>query len=311
MRIKNPSFILLLALGAMQGQPVCSNACDSTTKSTHSFLGATATLTLNQWVELCTITPVPALGASCSELLEESQFEACIAQFCPFLAAEISADSPSCGYCLTTPVPGESETTRVFKCAGKDYNPVDAFQCRPSDAFQVRYAVNLDRGDSVINLSNVGALGPFVGLAADPSGNICANVYAFSPQEEQLACCSCLVTPNGLASLSVKDDLLSNTLSPETANSVVIELTASLPSATGSCNAAAPNFLAPGLVAWGTTLHAVSTSLQTTETEFLQATPSLPELTNITSFCGFIQANGSGYGICKSCRAGGLGGAKK
>jgi hypothetical protein len=33
---------------------------------------------------------------------------------------------------------------------------------------------------------------------------------------------------------------------------------------------------------------------------------SAAELARITSLCGFIQANGSGYGICRSCRLGGL-----
>jgi hypothetical protein len=62
--------------------------------------------------------------------------------------------------------------------------------------------------------------------------------------------------------------------------------------------------------AWGTTLHAAPTSpvtYQVTETAFSQAGLSAAELTRVTSFCGFIQANGSGFGICKSCRLGGWG----
>jgi len=37
---------------------------------------------------------------------------------------------------------------------------------------------------------------------------------------------------------------------------------------------------------------------------------SAAELARVTSFCGFIQSNGSGFGICRSCRLGGLGAAK-
>jgi hypothetical protein len=44
-----------------------------------------------------------------------------------------------------------------------------------------------------------------------------------------------------------------------------------------------------------------------TETEFSQAGLSEAEALHLTSFCDFIQANGSGFGICKSCRLGGLG----
>ena len=77
----------------------------------------------------------------------------------------------------------------------------------PSDAFQVRYASNLSVGDSVINITNGGTQG-----GTDPSGNICVNVYAFSPDEQLVSCCSCLVTPNGLVHLSANNDLVSNTL---------------------------------------------------------------------------------------------------
>ena len=63
----------------------------------------------------------------------------------------------------------------------------------PSDAFQVRYAANLNVGDSVINISNAGTQN-----AGGALTNICANVYAFSPDEQLIACCSCTVTPNAL-----------------------------------------------------------------------------------------------------------------
>jgi hypothetical protein len=167
----------------------------------------------------------------------------------------------------------------------------------PPDVFQVHYASNLNIGDSVINFTNAGTSG----------GNICANVYTFSPDEQLISCCSCNVTPNALVSLSANSDLVSNTLTPAHPTSIVVKLIATF----SSCNAAAPEVvLAPGLRAWGTALHAVPTSpvtYQVTETAFSQAILSIAEFTRITSFCGFIQANGSGFGICKSCRLGGLG----
>ena len=164
------------------------------------------------------------------------------------------------------------------------------------DAFQVRYASNLNIGDSVINITNAGTSG----------GNICANVYTFSPDEQLISCCSCVVTPNALVSLSANSDLVSNTLTPAHPTSIVVKLIAS----TGACNPSAVAALAPGMRAWGTTLHAAPTSpvtFQVTETAFSQAGLSAAELARVTSFCGFIQANGSGFGICKSCRLGGLG----
>jgi hypothetical protein len=166
-----------------------------------------------------------------------------------------------------------------------------------ADAFQVRYASNLNIGDSVINITNAGTSG----------GNICANVYTFSPDEQLISCCSCTVTPNALVSLSANGDLVSNTLTPAHPTSIVVKL---LATTGGACNASAPGALAGGLRAWGTTLHAAPTTPVTyavTETEFSQAGLSAGELARISSFCGFIQANGSGFGICRSCRLGGLG----
>ena len=175
----------------------------------------------------------------------------------------------------------------------------------PADKFQVRYASNLNIGDSVINITNAGTQN----TAAGALTNICANVYTFSPDEQLISCCSCVVTPNALVSLSANSDLVSNTLTPAHPTSIVVKLVATAGTACNAANVPVAN-LAAGLRAWGTTLHAAPTTpvtYQVTETEFSQAGLSAGELARITSFCGFIQANGSGFGICKSCRLGGLG----
>ena len=182
------------------------------------------------------------------------------------------------------------------------------------DVFQIRYAANLDKGDSFVNLSNAGTLNGFA-----PAGNICANVYTFDPAEELISCCACLITPNGLNTLSVRNDLISNTLTPGKPTSVVIKLVASTPAPiVGTCNASTPSAnplnLVRGLRAWGTTLHALPTTPVTygqTETPFSPVELSATELSKITTFCGFIQSIGSGFGICKSCQVGALGGETK
>jgi hypothetical protein len=195
------------------------------------------------------------------------------------------------------------------------------------DAFQVRYASNLNIGDSVINITDTGASSTTPGTTAGfAGGNLCVNAYVFDQSEELLACCSCFVTPNGLASFSVKNQLISNNLTPEIPNSVVIKLVATTTAGTTatSCatNAGAsiltPAFtapagsptLAPGLAAWGTTLHALPTTPTTygvTETPFWVAALSQGELNHLTTYCSFIQSNASGFGICKGCSVGGLG----
>ena len=190
------------------------------------------------------------------------------------------------------------------------------------DFFQIRYAANLTAGDSVIDITNTGAngaslTGPGFGGA---QGNICVNVYAFSPDEQLISCCSCLITPNGLVSLSVNQDLVSNTLTGVRPNSIVVKLvnTGATGAFTGtSCtNSAAlagtaPFPLAGGFSSFGTTVHAAAaTGFATTETPFSRATLSPAELASITNRCTNIIGNGSTFGICRSCRTGGLNASK-
>ena len=211
-------------------------------------------------------------------------------------------------------VTGGGETNTTNNAAN------DPTVINPTDSFHVRYAANLTSGDSVINITNTGANGaalngPGFGGAA---GNICVNVYAFSPDEQLVSCCSCLLTPNGLVSLSVNSDLISNTLTGVRPNSVVVKLvnTAAGAGFTGtSCtNSAAlaggTSFpLAGGMLAYGTTIHGapVAGTFGVAETPFLKATLSPAELASITNRCTNIVGNGSTFGICRSCRVGGLG----
>ena len=185
--------------------------------------------------------------------------------------------------------------------------------------FLISYAANLTSGDGVINLTNTGANGaalngPGFGGAA---GNICMNVYAFSPDEQLVSCCSCLVTPNGLASLSVNQDLISNTLTGVRPNSIVVKVvptgagatftgTACTNSAAVAGQNAANPLIATGALGFGTTVHAQNTGFATTENPLRQATLSAQELASITNRCTNIIGNGSTFGICRSCRVGGL-----
>jgi hypothetical protein len=183
-----------------------------------------------------------------------------------------------------------------------------------SGVFQVRY-LTLQYGDGVLNFTNAGTL-----AGTDPAGTICVNVYAFDPAEEMISCCACKVTPNGLSSISARNDIMQNTLTPGTPQSITVKLLASAAGG-ANCNAAtqvtATN-LVRGMKAWATTLHSLSiqgspappplTGL--TETEFSKAELSASEFNKLTSYCNFIQLVGSGYGQCKSCssRVGAQGG---
>jgi len=206
--------------------------------------------------------------------------------------------------------------------------------------FQVRYAANLITGGaSVVDITNTGASasGGLITNATPPQNNIngslCVNIYTYAADEQEVACCSCLVTPNALWSATVQTSLLNATLTPSFPPEVVIKLISTVPftntvSGALTCNpamidqtAALPNtaknpgtagFLANGLLAWGTSPHgfpaATGPGFQIAETPFLPATLSTAELVRDVMECQFIQVLGSGqFGICKGCDNKGLG----
>jgi hypothetical protein len=188
-------------------------------------------------------------------------------------------------------------------------------------AFLVSYAANLASGESYVNLSNNGSsgaplLGPGFGGAV---GNICVNAYAFSPDEQLISCCSCLITPNGLANLGVTRDLTQKTLTGVIPTSVVIKLVAGLAGAGGTgttCTNSAATITAAQLAgsteAWSTTLHPdPASAFRVTETPFSAGTLSSGELASLTGRCASILGNGSGFGICRSCQQGALGAGKQ
>jgi hypothetical protein len=198
--------------------------------------------------------------------------------------------------------------------------------------FQVRYTSNLSYADSEVLITNDGGSATAVNpVTAALNGNMCVNVYVLDPQEELVSCCSCYVTPDGLQSLSAVNDLIRNTLTPAIPTSIVVKLVATLAGAGGtgtSCGnsgsvAGSTSYpiATAGLAAWGTTAHAlgpvsvlpaggstppVGTTLGLTETPFTPGTLSASELARLNTLCGFMQGNGTGYGICGSCRTSGV-----
>ena len=141
---------------------------------------------------------------------------------------------------------------------------------REDGGYKVGYAANLNIGDSILNLSNNGINGGVFGAIPPTLGNICVNTYVFDPQEEEIGCCACLVTPNGLNSLSAKSDLISNNLTPAVPTSIVIKLVGTTPAvdrngAFTMCNPSTAGSTAAlavtnGMLAWGSTLEPGSTA---------------------------------------------------
>ena len=179
----------------------------------------------------------------------------------------------------------------------------DGFDLPVGDFFQIAYAANLNVGDSFVNFTNSGNT-----VVNGASQNICINLYTFDPQEELISCCTCTVTPNGLVSLSVVKSLISNPLTPAIPTAVVIKAIA-----TTACIGTGQFAIAHGLLGWGTTLHQnTSTAAPTysvSEVPFSPAAINEALADHLVNTCGFIQANGSGFGICAGCPSNGLGAA--
>lgn len=176
-----------------------------------------------------------------------------------------------------------------------------AYAVPPAVTSEVRYFANLNIADSVVNLTNDGS---------DPAGDICANFYVFDVDEQLVSCCACPLTPNNLKTVSLQRDVLSNLLTPGVPTALTVEIVAS----TGPiCNPATVTAAQAdnAIRAWATTIHAQPVGYGVTETEFSPAFLGPDELQKLTSFCSFIQADGSFYGLCKSCYPGAQGAARQ
>ena len=169
--------------------------------------------------------------------------------------------------------------------------------------------------DAKVRIINSGAVFPL-----SPPGDICAMIYVFAPDQQLEACCGCLVTPNGLLTLSVNNNLNTNVLSPlgPTASGVikVVESLPNVPPGTsrpGSSPTCDPGFfpdiptLAPGaaLAVEGThiqdtgsgtfgTTETADQSFQAVFTDLIGFEPILSELRCFLD----VQVNGSGFGRC-------------
>lgn len=151
--------------------------------------------------------------------------------------------------------------------------------------------------DAIVQITNVGAQ---IGSKTDPSGNLCAMIYVFDPNQELSECCGCAITPDGLLTLSVDNDLTANPLTGSTLSSGVIKIVSSAPTKWPSCDPTKP-VPTIGVRAWGTHIqNQFETTNFETETEFSDGNLSAGELKSLEAKCQAVGVVGSGSGIC-SC----------
>lgn len=149
------------------------------------------------------------------------------------------------------------------------------------DTFKVSY---FGVPSNVVEITNVGTSG----------GNICSDIYVFDTAQEMVACCSCLETPDGLRTISVKYNLLMNTLTGEFPLAGAIKILSAATTG-GTCPLPTAPKPTPGIRAW----QAHFESVNPTETNFLDAGLSAAELAGLGAQCSAIKLVGSGHGVCQ------------
>jgi hypothetical protein len=127
--------------------------------------------------------------------------------------------------------------------------------------------------------------------------DLCAMIYVFDSGQELNECCGCVISDSGLLTLSLMNDLTSNTLTGKQPAAGAIEIVPSQLT-NGQCNAGS---ITPGatLVGWeANTQVGPPGNYSVSEVPFLRS-PLVPtEAQTLAGECSMLQQLGSGSGTC-------------
>jgi hypothetical protein len=147
--------------------------------------------------------------------------------------------------------------------------------------------------DSTIRVTNPGMTGQ----------DLCAMVYVFDRDQQMSECCGCLISQDGLLTLSLNKNLLNNPLTGVPSKSGTVMLVSADYTSNLSCNASAAT-PAGTVIAWSTHLpQSPSGQMSSAEVPFSNSVLSNTLSTALQAQCSFIQQLGSGQGLC-SCGSG-------
>ena len=169
--------------------------------------------------------------------------------------------------------------------------------------------------DGVIRIVNVGVGGNTLTV---PQGNICANIYVLTADQEMIECCAETLTPNELDSADVFLQLTSNPLTGVIPNAGVIKIVLTPNNGGAACNPATAFTGADATLAsvWGTHPQrdlTVANGTATIRFPFLTETEKQPrplssyESSFLPQACSFVRYLGSGFGVCSSTVSGDAG----
>ena len=141
--------------------------------------------------------------------------------------------------------------------------------------------------DATFRVSNTGATGQ----------DVCAMVYVFAADQQMSECCGCRVTPNGLLTLSLNNNLNSNPLTRRTPTSGTVQVVAGDASTNPTCD---PTALTPAgaLTVWAT--HIQNIASDSSSDTGGGGSPSNLSPVSLQTDCQFVNSLGSGQGTC-SC----------
>jgi hypothetical protein len=139
--------------------------------------------------------------------------------------------------------------------------------------------------DATFRVSNPGAT----------SQDLCAMVYVFAADQQMSECCGCRVTPNGLLTLSLNNDLNLNPLTGKVPASGTVQVVAADPSSNPSCD---PSLATPAgtLTVWATHIQNVAPDSSGSSGGGGPSDNLAP--VDPQSECSFVQSLGSGQGTC-------------
>ena len=130
--------------------------------------------------------------------------------------------------------------------------------------------------------------------------DLCAMIYVFDNDQQMSECCGCIVSKNGLDTLSLNQNLLNNPLTGVQSKVGTVMVVPADYASNLSCNASSMT-PAGAQIAWSTHLQKLNTG-QTVSTEDTFSPTALNSIlsSSLQAQCAFIQTLGSGQGIC-SC----------
>ena len=142
--------------------------------------------------------------------------------------------------------------------------------------------------DSTIRVTNPGTTGT----------DLCAMIYVFDQDQQMSECCACLVSQDGLMTLSLKTDLLSNPLTGVASTAGTVMLVSAQQLSGGGCNATSVT-PAGTVIAWATHLpQSKSGTISSAEVAFSNSPLGTSQASSLQAQCLFIQQLGSGQGLC-------------